>query len=262
MLAGCVMSTAGAETDRATVRVLNAFGCAVSATEGQQCCGALHLHNGDMERARALAKTNIAAFEADPAEAIIVNAAGCGSAMKGYGHWLHEDPEWADRAMALSERVRDLSEYLATLPAPGARPVDATVVFQEACHLAHAQRIRQAPKQLLRAIPGLQVREMAEPALRCGSAGVYNLTHPESAERLGARKAKNIRAAAPDRVISSNPGCILQIRASLARDSEPPVTVQHIADLLDEAYGGATPAARSPGDASAAVAASAGGGRG
>lgn len=235
MLAGCVMSTAGAETNRSTVRVLNAFDCAVDLPAKQGCCGALHLHSGDMTRARELARRNIDAFGEDDTP-IIVNAAGCGSAMKGYGHWLHDDPAYAERARAFSARVKDLSEFLAAIPAPEARPVQGTVVFQEACHLAHAQRIRQAPRQLLKAIPGLEVREMAEPAMCCGSAGVYNLLQPETAEKLGARKVKNIRAASPERVISSNPGCILQMKASLARAGGEEVEVQHIADLLAEAY--------------------------
>lgn len=234
MLAGCVMSTAGAETDRSTVRVLNAFDCAVDLPAGQGCCGALHLHSGDMTRARELARRNIDAFDGDTP--IIVNAAGCGSAMKGYGHWLHDDPNYAERARVFSARVKDLSEFLATVPAPDGQAVEGTVVFQEACHLAHAQRIRQAPKQLLKAIPGLQVKEMPEPAMCCGSAGVYNLLQPETAEKLGDRKAKNIQAAAPQRVISSNPGCILQMRASLASAGAGNVQVQHIADLLAEAY--------------------------
>ena len=235
MLAGCVMSTAGAETDRSTVRVLNAFDCAVDLPASQGCCGALHLHSGDMTRARELARRNIDAFGEGDAP-IIVNAAGCGSAMKGYGHWLYDDPAYADRARAFSARVKDLSEFLATVPAPEGHKVEGTVVFQEACHLAHAQRIRQAPKQLLTGIPGLQVKEMAEPSMCCGSAGVYNLLQPDTAEKLGARKVKNIQAAAPQRVISSNPGCILQMRASLANAGTENVQVQHIADLLAEAY--------------------------
>ncbi len=245
MLAGCVMSTAGAATDRATVRVLNAFGAAVSLPKGQGCCGALHLHTGDMERARELARRTIDAFEDDPAEAIVVNAAGCGSAMKGYGHWLADDPAYAERARAFSARVRDLSEYLVSLPGepPPAREVRATAVYQEACHLAHAQRIRLQPKALLKRIPGLQVREMAEPAMCCGSAGVYNLLRPEKASALSERKVNNIAAASPERVISANPGCILQMRAGLARDGRA-VAVQHIADLLDEAYGGGGAASR------------------
>jgi glycolate oxidase iron-sulfur subunit len=239
LFAGCIMSTAYAETDRATARMLARSGAEVVAVAGQGCCGALHVHSGEAEGARALARRNIDAFARLPDAAIVVNAAGCGSTLKGYGHLLHDDPAYAERASAFAARVRDVSEDLAAagLPKPE-HPHDITVTIQEPCHLAHAQRIREAPRTLLRAVPGLALVEMDEPALCCGSAGVYNVVQRERADTLQARKIQNVRASGAPIVVTSNPGCQLQLEAGLAR-AKLNVCVRHIVDLLDDAYGGA-----------------------
>jgi glycolate oxidase iron-sulfur subunit len=238
LFAGCIMSTAYAETDRATARMLARSGAEVVAVAGQGCCGALHVHNGEAEGARALARRNVDAFATLPDAAIVVNAAGCGSTLKGYGHLLHDDPAYAERAEAFARRVRDVNEELAAAGLPKPAPsLDITVTLQEPCHLAHAQRIREAPRALLRALPGVALAEMNEPALCCGSAGVYNILHRDRADTLQARKVANVVASGAPVVVTSNPGCQLQLEAGLARVGAA-VRVRHIVDLLDEAYGG------------------------
>ncbi|HEY7066981.1 MAG TPA: heterodisulfide reductase-related iron-sulfur binding cluster [Chloroflexota bacterium] len=239
LFAGCVMSTAFAATDRATARVLAANGVRVEAPAGQGCCGALHAHGGDREGARALARRNVAAFEAGGYDAVVVSAAGCGAMLKEYGHLLADDPAWAERAAEFAGRVRDLSEYLAALgPEPPSGRVETTVTYQDPCHLAHAQRVRRQPRALLQQVPGLRLVEMAESDLCCGSAGVYNLTHPETAEQLQARKLDNVAATGAPVVVTANPGCLLQLQAGAARRGLD-VQVRHIADVLDEAYAAA-----------------------
>lgn len=236
---GCVMSGVFADTNRATGRVLAHNGYATDVPVGQQCCGALFSHTGDLDRARDLAKRNIAAFESSTGP-IVVNAAGCGSALKEYGHLLKDDSEWAERASAFSERVKDISELLDERPlvAPS-REVEAVVTYQEPCHLAHAQRITAAPRHLLHQVPGLTLREMRESSLCCGSAGIYNIIRKEMADDLGDRKAVNVIATGADRVVTANPGCHMQLRTSLARNGSS-MPVRHIVDVLDEAYGGPT----------------------
>ena len=176
--------------------MLQKNGCEVLLPPDQGCCGALHVHGGDMDGGRELARRNIAAFEGLGLDAIIVNAAGCGSTMKEYGHLLHDDPAWAERAKAFAAKVKDVSEFLGgiELNTRDLRPVNATVTYQEPCHLAHAQRISAQPRALLRAIPGLTLKEMHESSLCCGSAGIYNITEPEMAARLGNRKLDNAEA--------------------------------------------------------------------
>ncbi len=236
LFAGCVMSTAYAEIDRATARVLAANGCEVVAPPGQGCCGALHVHAGLLDDGRALMRRNVEAFERLDVEAIIVNAAGCGAALKEYGHLLADDPAYAARAAVLAAKVKDVAEYLAaiglTLP-PGR--LDLRVTYQEPCHLVHAQGIRAQPRQLLGKIPGVQLVEMAESDLCCGSAGIYNLTHPGLSGALRRRKVGNALATQPDVIVSANPGCMLQLQAGLA-EAGSPVRVRHIVELLDEAY--------------------------
>jgi glycolate oxidase iron-sulfur subunit len=245
LFTGCVMSTAFAETDRATIRVLNANGFEVVLPEAQQCCGALTIHSGEMDGGRALAMRNIEAFEVSGAEYIAVNAAGCGSTLKEYGALLADFLEWAERARAFSERVRDITELLAGLLDEGAlntrfAPLPLRVTYQEPCHLAHAQRITRQPRALLGALPGVELVEMEEASLCCGSAGVYNVTRPAMADALGDRKARNILASGAQAVVTANPGCALQVRAALARaGSDMPVL--HIVDLLDAAYRGRLP---------------------
>ncbi|HLI29312.1 MAG TPA: (Fe-S)-binding protein [Chloroflexota bacterium] len=235
LFAGCVMSTAFAETDRATARVLAANGCRVELPASQGCCGALHAHGGDVAMARELARRNIAAFEASAAETIVVNAAGCGAMLKEYAHLLADDPPWADRARAFVRRVRDFTELLAALgPREPPRRLTGKVTYQDPCHLAHAQRVRAQPRQLLRAV-GLELVEMKESDLCCGSAGIYNLTHPTTADQLQARKLAHALATGAEVIVTANPGCLIQLQAGAARRGLP-LQVRHIADVLDDAY--------------------------
>jgi glycolate oxidase iron-sulfur subunit len=236
LLAGCIMSTAYADIDRATARVLAANGCEVVVPAGQGCCGALHVHGGDLNGGRALARTNIDAMERLRLDAIIVNAAGCGAQMKEYGHLLHDDPIYAERAAAFSARVKDVTEYLGGLELNrdmGCLPL--TVTYQEPCHLAHAQRISQPPRTLLKAIPGLTLVEMQESALCCGSAGIYNVTQPDMSDALGQRKARHAMATGAEVVVSANPGCMIQLQANL-KAAGSRARVRHVVELLDAAY--------------------------
>jgi glycolate oxidase iron-sulfur subunit len=241
MHAGCVMHVAFADVDEATVRVLRRAGCDVVCPSGQRCCGAIAVHAGEMPRGRELARKNIVAFEESGADVYVVNAAGCGSSLKEYGRLFEADPEWHERAEAFSSRVRDVTEFLDTIGiAPELGPIDATVTYQEPCHLVHAQRIAAAPRRLLAQIPGLRLREMNESSLCCGSAGIYNITQPEMSARLAARKAANILAVEPNVVATANPGCALQVAAAL-RTAGRPIPVKHVVELLDEAYAAYNP---------------------
>lgn len=249
--AGCVMQVAFADVDEATVRVLQRSGCDVVAPAGQGCCGALALHAGDPDGARALARRNIAAFEDSGADAYVVNAAGCGSALKEYGRLFEADDDWRERAAVFAGRVRDATEFLDEIGvATELGPVDAVVAYQDPCHLAHAQGITSAPRRLLAKIPGLRLREIEEGALCCGSAGLYSVTEPEMAARLGARKAANIVAAEPNCVATANPGCAMQVAASL-RAAGHALPVKHVVELLDESLAAYNPAS-GPSRASAA----------
>jgi glycolate oxidase iron-sulfur subunit len=216
VLTGCVQRLAFAGVNKTTVDVLAAEGCTVEAPSTQGCCGALALHAGNIDQARELAKHNIDVFERANVDRIVVNAAGCGSSMKEYGELLHDDPAWSDRARAFSAKVRDVSEVLMEVGEPRARrhPINARVVYHDACHLAHAQGVRAEPRALLAAIPGVEVLTPAESEICCGSAGIYNLVQPEAAEELGERKARHIAALKPDVIAAANPGCILQIAAA------------------------------------------------
>ncbi|MFQ3662530.1 MAG: heterodisulfide reductase-related iron-sulfur binding cluster [Chloroflexaceae bacterium] len=237
VLTGCIMSTAFAGVHEATIRVLQKNGCEVILPPDQGCCGALHTHGGDLDGGRELARHNIAAFEGLGVDAIVINAAGCGSTLKEYGHLLHDDPLWHERAAAFSRKVKDLHEFLAGIEFNRADlgRLEVQVTYQEPCHLAHAQRITVQPRTLLTAIPGLQLREMHESALCCGSAGVYNLTQPEMAARLGARKVDNALATGAQVIATANPGCALQLAGELRRRGED-VQVRYIVELLDESY--------------------------
>jgi glycolate oxidase iron-sulfur subunit len=239
LLSGCIMSTAFAEVHQATIRVLQKNGCEVLLPPDQGCCGALHVHGGDMDGGRELARRNIAAFEGLGVDAIIVNAAGCGSTLKEYGHLLHDDPAWAARAKAFASKIKDVSESLAgiTLNTADLKPLNVTVTYQEPCHLAHAQRISAQPRQLLRAIPGLTLKEMPESSLCCGSAGIYNVTEPEMAARLGNRKLDNAESTEAQILVTANPGCHLQLSGGL-RQRGSAMRVRHIVELLDQAYQG------------------------
>jgi glycolate oxidase iron-sulfur subunit len=238
-LQGCVQRVFFADVNVATVSVLAAEGFDVYAPRLPRCCGALQLHTGYDEQARELARATIAAFEG--CETVVVNAAGCGSAMKDYGHLFRDDAEWADRAAAFSAKVRDVTELLAEHdPVAPRHPVPLTVAYHDACHLAHAQGVRDAPRQLLRTIPGLELREPAGWELCCGSAGVYNLLKPEPAAELGRRKAQHLLDTGAQAVAAANPGCALQITAH-ARGLGHELPVHHPIELLHASIEGRTP---------------------
>jgi glycolate oxidase iron-sulfur subunit len=241
MLTGCVQSVFFPQVNAATARVLAMEGCDVIIPRGQGCCGALSLHSGREAEAAAFARRTIEAFEQAGVDAVVVNSAGCGSAMKEYERLLSGDPDWSGRAAAMSARVRDLSEFLAELgPAAPRHPLPVTAAYHDACHLGHAQRITRQPRELLRAIPELSLVELPDAGTCCGSAGVYNLLQPEAASELGARKAQAVLDAGAPLLISANPGCSLQIAAALADRGEH-VTVAHTAEILDASLRGLPP---------------------
>lgn len=236
---GCMMGTVFADTNRAAARVLAHNGSDVDLPLRQQCCGALQVHSGMMEEARVLARKNIDAFEATGDDPIVVTAAGCGAALKEYGFLLKEDPAYAARAARFSARVRDVTEVLTERElVPPPLTVQRTVTYQEPCHLAHAQRITSQPRKLLGAVRGLELVEMRESSLCCGSAGIYNLIRREMADDLGDRKVHHIMETPATEVVTANPGCAMQLRASLRRNGSR-ARVRHIVEVLDEAYGGA-----------------------
>jgi glycolate oxidase iron-sulfur subunit len=239
LVTGCVQSVFFGDVNAATARVLSAEGCEVLAPDAQGCCGALALHAGQGADARAFARRLIETFERLDVEEIVINAAGCGSTMKEYGHLLKDDPLWAERAQRFSAKVRDVTETLASLtPARAPRgPLPLRVAYHDACHLAHAQGVRQQPRDLLQAIPGVELVAIGESDICCGSAGIFNLVQPELAAQLGARKAANVADAQADVVVTSNPGCILQIRAA-SRAAGTPARVAHIVELLDASIRG------------------------
>jgi glycolate oxidase iron-sulfur subunit len=234
LLLGCVMRASYGDVHTATARVLAHLGTAVIDTPGQTCCGALHAHAGDKAEAVRLAKRNIAAFER--ADLVLVNAAGCGAHLKSYGHLLEDDPTWAERAAALASRVRDVSEYLETIVGDqtfGALPLRVT--YQDPCHLAHAQGIRAEPRALLSKVRDLELVEMADADVCCGSAGYYNLAQPDYADRLLEPKIDAILATRPDAVVTGNPGCMLQIAAGLRSRGRADIPVLHVVEVLDRA---------------------------
>jgi glycolate oxidase iron-sulfur subunit len=233
LLQGCVQRVFFAHVNEATARVLAAEGFEVHVPRLPRCCGALALHAGEDPEATTLAKATIEALGGY--DTVIVNAAGCGSAMKDYGHVLRDDPVWAERATDFSARVRDVTEFLAEAgPRAERRPVEMKVAYHDACHLAHAQRVRTQPRELLRGIPGLELVEPADWELCCGSAGIYNLVQPEPAAELGERKARNLLDTGAEAVVAGNPGCALQISAHTERLGRP-LPVLHPMELLARA---------------------------
>lgn len=233
---GCVADAMFPETNAATARVLQQNGCEVVVPRGQVCCGAIHYHSGVEEAAFALARTNLAVFDPDQFDAVIVNAAGCGAMLKDYAHLMPASDH--DAAARFVSRVRDISEFLVALgPVAPTHPIEARVTYHDACHLCHAQQIRAQPRKLLEMIPGLELVPLEESELCCGAAGTYNLTEPEMSERLGRRKMDNITATEAEMVVTGNVGCLLQI-ARQARDRGSRVVVAHPVDLLDRAYRG------------------------
>ena len=239
LLTGCVQRVIFPHVNRATVNVLAAEGCDVVAPADQGCCGALALHAGRLDDARAWARRTIETLDRAGIDQIVVNAAGCGSSMKEYAQLLADDPQWAARARAFSARVRDVTELLASLGPPRAprHPLALRVAYHDACHLAHAQGVRQPPRDLLRSIPGLEIVPFAEQEICCGSAGIYNLVEPDAAQQLGDRKTSHIASVQPDVVATANPGCMLQIRAGAVRQQQT-WSVVHPIELLDAAIRG------------------------
>ncbi len=238
MLTGCVQQVFFPQVNAATARVLAAEGCDVVIPAAQGCCGALSLHGGRRTEAARFARQAIETFERAGVDAIVVNAAGCGSAMKEYAQLLAGDAAWARRAAAASAKVRDLSEFLAALgPAAPRHPLPVTVAYHDACHLAHAQRITRQPRDLLLAIPGLSLTEIADGGICCGSAGIYNLVQPDAARELGERKARTVRDTGASLLVSANPGCAMQISAALAAQGHQ-MPMAHIAEVLDASIRG------------------------
>jgi glycolate oxidase iron-sulfur subunit len=234
MVSGCVMSVLFSRTNSATVRLLNQLGYEVVTPKSQVCCGALYAHSGRLDRARASARKNIEAFEAAEVDAIIINAAGCGSTLKEYAHLLHADAKYAERAKAFSKRVVDLTEVLSCENNLEVNPrlTQYKTTYHDACHLAHAQRITLQPRELVIRAAGKNFVELPESDVCCGSAGTYNITQPDLAERLQDRKIENILATGAEVVVTTNPGCILQMRAGLKKAGAHHVKVIHIADYL------------------------------
>lgn len=239
LLLGCVQRSFFSHVNAATVRVLAAEGCRVIAPPEQPCCGALFVHAGEEEQACELARRTIDAFEHANVESIIINAAGCGSTVKEYGRLLRDDPAYAQRASAFAAKCKDISEFLAELPPRTERkPLRARIAFHDSCHLQHAQGVRAQPRSLLKQIPELELVEIPESPICCGSAGIYNLVQPDAAEALGDRKAQLIAPLQPDAVATGNPGCILQLRSSLERANRH-TPVLHTIQLLDASIRGA-----------------------
>jgi glycolate oxidase iron-sulfur subunit len=244
-LQGCVQRAYFGDVNAATVAVLAAEGFEVHAPRAPRCCGALGLHAGQEEHALALAKATISALERF--ELVVVNAAGCGSAIKDYGHLLRDDPQWSERARRLGAKARDVHELLASVQARAERhAVELRVAYHDACHLAHAQSVRSQPRELLRSIPGIELVEPAEWELCCGSAGIYNLTRPDAAAELGARKADNLLATGAAVIAAANPGCTLQIAAHLQRKGQP-LEIVHPMQLLARSITGGDAAAEDRG---------------
>jgi len=241
LLTGCVQSVFFEHVNAATARVLEAEGCTVVVPPDQGCCGALMAHVGEEAAARERARRTIEAFERAAVDVVAINAAGCGSTMKEYGRMLAEDPEWAERARAFSARCADVTELLARLEPSMPRhalPSGAVrVAYHDACHLQHAQGVRAEPRALLRAIPGIELVEIPDSAICCGSAGIYNLVQTEAAAELGQRKAAAILATGADVVVTGNPGCTLQIAAALERAGSP-LPVLHTIELIDASIRG------------------------
>jgi glycolate oxidase iron-sulfur subunit len=242
LLLGCAQHAFFPDVNLATVRVLAQNGFEVVAPKDQGCCGSLLVHEGEREKGKALARRAIDVFGASGADFVAINAAGCGSAMKDYGELLKDDPHYATPATHLSQQVRDVSEILAESGLRGAlHPVRRRVAYHDACHLAHGQRVRSQPRALLEAIPGLTLVPLQESDFCCGSAGIYNLLHPELSREFLNRKLDRLAETAAQVVVAGNPGCLLQIAAGL-RERRMSMRAAHTIELLDWSYRGDAPA--------------------
>ena len=238
LLTGCVQGTFFPDVNAATVRVLAAEGCEVVVPARQSCCGALSAHGGREQEAIDFAKRVITTFERAAVETVVVNAAGCGAHLKEYGHQLRDEPGWPERAAALAAKVRDITELLDELgPVASRHQLPMNIAYQDACHLAHAQGVRDQPRRVLLAVPGVALRELAEPEICCGSAGTYNLLNPEPARELGERKAHAVLATGADIMVTGNPGCWMQVATTLAGMGKR-VPVAHTVQVLDASIRG------------------------
>jgi glycolate oxidase iron-sulfur subunit len=240
LLLGCVQREFFPQVNAATVRVLTAECCEVVAPPEQPCCGALMVHAGEEAAAVALARRTIDAFEGTDVETIVTNAAGCGSNVKEYGHLLRDDPQYAERAKEFASKCKDVTQLLAELePRAQRNALRMRVAYHDSCHLQHAQGVRLQPRSLLAGIPGLEVAEIPEAAICCGSAGIYNLVQPDAANALGDRKAELIAPLNADAVATGNPGCLLQLQSALARRGRK-TPVVHMIQVLDASLRGAS----------------------
>jgi glycolate oxidase iron-sulfur subunit len=238
MLTGCVQSAFFPDVNAATARILAAEGCDVLIPPEQGCCGALSVHNGREAEAQRFARKLIDTFERTGIDHFVVNAAGCGSSLKEYATLLRDDPAYAERAAAFTAKVRDLSEVLIELgPVARRHPLPVTAAYHDACHLGHAQGVREQPRKLLGDIPGLEVREIADPEICCGSAGIWNVLNPGPAAQLGERKARDVLATGAQLLVTANPGCLMQVAASVRRIGGA-IGLAHTAQVLDASIRG------------------------
>jgi glycolate oxidase iron-sulfur subunit len=238
VLTGCVQQVFFSQVNTATVRVLAAEGCEVVAPKNQGCCGALSTHAGREEESLNFARKTIDTFEKENLDNVIVNAAGCGSTMKEYAYLLRDDPEYAERAKEFSAKVKDVSEFLQEIGTVAERhPLPVSAAYHDACHLAHAQGVRQQPRKNLKQIPGMEIKEITEAEVCCGSAGIYNMVEPEPAAELGERKARNVLKTGARIIVTSNPGCMLQIQASLKKMGHD-IPMAHPMEVVDASIRG------------------------
>jgi len=236
-LAGCIANISFARLNEATVRVLRKNGCEVSVPAAQGCCGAQHVHAGLREEARALARRNIDGLLDGNYDAIITNAGGCGSTLKEYAELLEHDPAYAEKSRRFSALVKDVTEFLASIELnPNLRATAMVATYQDSCHLAHGQKIRSAPRKLLGAVPGFELREMQLSDLCCGSAGIYNVVHTGMAMALLEKKMASVNATGAGVIVTANPGCMLQLAAGVKKFGRGQ-RVAHVVEILDEAYG-------------------------
>ncbi len=236
LMAGCIANVAFARLNEATVRVLQKNGCEVVVPEGQGCCGALHVHSGLRSEAQELARRNIDAVLAGGYDAILTNAAGCGSTLKEYGELLEDDPKYVAKGREFSAQMKDITEFLASIELnPKMGPVSAAVTYQDSCHLAHGQRVRTGPRKLLAAVPGLTFHEMAGADICCGSAGIYNVVQNQMSGQILKHKMETVNATKAGIIATANPGCMLQLQAGV-RQHGTGQRVMHVVEILDLAY--------------------------
>ncbi|MBM3786904.1 MAG: 4Fe-4S dicluster domain-containing protein [Acidobacteria bacterium] len=237
-LSGCIANVSFARLNEATVRVLQKNGCEVHIPAQQNCCGALHVHAGRKDDARELAKNNIDATLDGGYDAILTNAAGCGSTLKEYDELLEHDTAYRDKSIAFKAKMKDINEFLASIEIrPPAKPLQMTVTYQDSCHLCHGQKVRAQPRKVLQAIPGVTLKEMALSDLCCGSAGIYNVVHNDIAMSLLEKKMKSVNATGAECIVTANPGCMIQLQAG-ARIHGKGQPVLHVVEVLDKAYRG------------------------